>query len=84
VLPRLIKGRTRGPLFVAQRRARNRVGSARTPALGPDTPRRDRCEPAELMAKSGHRKPENLRRYFKPSPQSHARHHQPVPPRSGL
>ncbi|MEU4837018.1 site-specific integrase [Nocardia testacea] len=108
LLHRLIRDRTRGPVFVTHRRP----GPGKYPAdrdVCPDTGRaRLSCDQArdlldaatavdgpgtgwdlhelchsglthlgesgagllELMAKSRHRKPENLRRYFKPSPQA--------------
>ncbi|MGW4720459.1 tyrosine-type recombinase/integrase [Nocardia sp. NPDC004260] len=106
LLPRLIRGRTRGPVFVTHRRP----GPGKYLAdrdLCPDTglarlsydQARDLLDAAtgepgtgwdlhelrhsglthlgesgasllELMAKSRHRKAENLRRYFKPSPQA--------------
>ena len=106
LLPRLTKGRTRGPLFVTHRRpgpgkaaadrdicpdtglARLSYGQARavldaaTATNGPGTGwdlhelrhsglthlGEAGASLVELMAKSRHRKPENLRRYFKPSP----------------
>ncbi|MEU2253812.1 site-specific integrase [Nocardia xishanensis] len=108
LLPRLIKNRTRGPLFVGHRRpgpgkyladrdvcpdtglarlsydqARDLLDTA-TAVAGPGTGWDLHQLPhsglthlgeagaslLELMAKSRHRKPENLRRYFKPSPQA--------------
>ncbi|AXK88490.1 Site-specific recombinase XerD [Nocardia farcinica] len=106
LLPRLTKGRTRGPLFVTHRRpgprkavadrdicphtglARLSYGQARalldaaTATNGPGTGwdlhelrhsglthlGEAGASLLELMAKSRHRKPDNLRRYFKPSP----------------
>jgi hypothetical protein len=44
-----------------------RLGPARVPALGTHPPRRARRQPSMLMAKSRHKKAENVRRYFKPS-----------------
>lgn len=104
LLPRLLKGRTRGPVFVTHRRPGPGRSSApatyaRTPASpGSPTGRPARCwtstPPCEgwdlheyrhsslthlgeagtsllmLMAKSRHKKPENVRRYFKPSPEA--------------
>ena len=108
LLPRLLKGRTRGPVFVTHRRpgpgkvvsprdvcpdtglarlsygqaralldehtaaarAGHGLGSARVPALRPDPPRRAGASLLMLMAKSRHKKPENVRRYFKPSPEA--------------
>ena len=108
LLPRLLKGRTRGPVFITHRRpgpgkvvatrdvcrdtgcARPSYGQARGvldahPAVGgPGTgwdlhDLRHSClthlgeAGASLlmpMAKSRHRKPENLRRYFHPSPEA--------------
>ena len=108
LLPRLIKDRTSGPLFVTHRRpgpgkaaadrdicpdtgrARLSYGQARalldaaTATGGPGTGwdlhelrhsglthlGEAGASLVELMAKSRHRKPENLRRYFKPSPQA--------------
>jgi len=106
LLPRLLKGRTRGPVFVTHRRpgpgkvvsprdvcpntglARLSYGQARalldehTAVHGPGTGW-DLHEYRHsglthlgeagtsllmLMAKSRHKKPENVRRYFKPSP----------------
>ncbi|MEU1728961.1 hypothetical protein [Nonomuraea sp. NPDC005692] len=49
LLPRLLKNRTRGPVFVTH------LGEQRASLL-------------MLMAKSRHKKAENVRRYFKPSP----------------
>lgn len=105
LLPRLLKGRTRGPVFVTHRRpgpgkvvsprdvcpdtglARLSYGQARalldehTVLRGPGTGwdlhvyRHSALTHLEqgasllmLMAKSRHKKPENARRYFKPSP----------------
>jgi len=106
LLPRLLKGRTRGPVFVTARRAgpgkvighrdvcpdtgaaRLSYGQARalldihTATQGPGTGwdlheyrhsalthlGEAGASLLMLMAKSRHRKPENLRRYFKPSP----------------
>jgi site-specific recombinase XerD len=106
LLPRLIKDRTRGPVFATHRRpgpgkaaadrdicpdtglARLSYGQARalldaaTATNGPGTGwdlhelrhsglthlGEAGASLVELMAKSRHRKPENLRRYFKPSP----------------
>ncbi|MCX5103873.1 MULTISPECIES: site-specific integrase [unclassified Streptomyces] len=108
LLPRLLKGRIRGPVFVAHRRpgpgkvvsprdicpdtglARLSYGQARallddhTTVHGPGTgwDLHEYCHSAlthlgeqgasllMLMAKSRHKKPENLRRYFKPSPEA--------------
>ncbi|CAL2074280.1 conserved protein of unknown function [Streptomyces murinus] len=108
LLPRLLKGRTRGPVFVTHRRpgpgkvvsprdvcpdtglARLSHGQARvlldehTTVRGPGTgwDLREYRHSAlthlgeagasllMLMAKSRHKKPENLRRYFKPSPEA--------------
>ncbi|MFD4431061.1 hypothetical protein [Nocardia sp. NPDC058497] len=51
--------------------ARHRLGSARTPAHSGLTHLGESgASLPELMAKSRHRKAENLRRYFKPSPQA--------------
>ncbi|MGF6889648.1 integrase/recombinase XerC [Nocardia sp. GAS34] len=108
LLPRLIKGRTRGPVFVTHRRpgpgkyladrdicpdtglarlsydqARDLLDAA-TATDGPGTGwdlhelrhsgltdlGESGASLLELMAKSRHRKAENLRRYFKPSPQA--------------
>ncbi|MFG1966695.1 tyrosine-type recombinase/integrase [Nonomuraea sp. NPDC049028] len=106
LLPRLLKGRTRGPVFVTHRRpgpgkvvsprdvcpdtslARLSYGQARalldehTALNGPGTGwdlhefrhsalthlGEAGTSLLMLMAKSRHKKPENLRRYFKPSP----------------
>ncbi|MGI5488837.1 tyrosine-type recombinase/integrase [Microtetraspora malaysiensis] len=106
LLPRLLKGRTRGPVFVTARRpgpgkvveprdvcpdtgaARLSYGQARAlldahtamggPGTGWDLHEYRHSALTHLgeagasllmlMAKSRHRKPENLRRYFKPSP----------------
>ncbi|MEU6718045.1 site-specific integrase [Nonomuraea sp. NPDC046802] len=106
LLPRLLKGRTRGPVFVTHRRpgpgkvvsprdvcpdtglARLSYGQARalldqhTALNGPGTGwdlhefrhsalthlGEAGASLLMLMAKSRHKKPENLRRYFKPSP----------------
>ncbi|WP_040839722.1 hypothetical protein [Nocardia brevicatena] len=46
------------------------MGSARTPALRLTHLGESGAGLLELMAKSRHRKVENLRRYFKPSPQA--------------
>ncbi|WP_329084037.1 tyrosine-type recombinase/integrase [Streptosporangium sp. NBC_01469] len=108
LLPRLLKGRTRGPVFVAHRRpgagkvvsardvcpdtglARLSYGQARalldehTATSGPGTGwdlhefrhsalthlGQAGASLLMLMAKSRHKKPENLRRYFKPSPEA--------------
>ncbi len=108
LLPRLIKGRTRGPVFVTHRRpgpgkyladrdvcpdtslARLSYDQAHDlldAATAPDRPGtgwdlhelrhsglthlgESGASLLELMAKSRHRKAENLRRYFKPSPQA--------------
>jgi hypothetical protein len=107
-LPRVLKGRTRGPVFVTHRRpgpgkvvsprdvcpvtglARLSYGQARalldehTALRGPGTgwdlhEYRHSALPQlgelgasllMLMAKSRHKKPENVRRYFKPSPEA--------------
>ncbi|MGN2639339.1 tyrosine-type recombinase/integrase [Nocardia takedensis] len=108
LLPRLIKDRTSGPLFVTHRRpgpgkyladrdicpdtglarlsydqARDLLDAA-TATTGTGTGwdlhelrhsglthlGESGADVLELMAKSRHRKPENLRRYFKPSPQA--------------
>ncbi|GGK98071.1 site-specific integrase [Nocardia jinanensis] len=108
LLPRLLRGRTRGPVFVTHRRpgpgkyltdrdlcpdtglarlsydqARNLLDAA-TALDGPGTGwdlhelrhsglthlGESGASLLELMAKSRHRRPENLRRYFKPSPQA--------------
>ncbi|MFF3573005.1 tyrosine-type recombinase/integrase [Nocardia jiangxiensis] len=108
LLPRLIRGRTRGPVFVTHRRpgpgkyladrdlcpdtglarlsydqARDLLDAA-TATDGPGTGwdlhelrhsglthlGESGASLLELMAKSRHRKAENLRRYFKPSPQA--------------
>ncbi|NEA59644.1 site-specific integrase [Streptomyces sp. SID13666] len=106
LLPRLLKGRTRGPVFVTHRRpgpgkvvsrrdvcpdtglARLSYGQARalldehTALRGPGTGwdlheyrhsslthlGEQGASLLMLMAKSRHKKPENVRRYFKPSP----------------
>lgn len=106
LLPRLLKGRTRGPVFVTHRRAgpgkvvgprdvcpdpdfaRLSYGQARalldghTAVRGPGSGwdlheyrhsalthlGEQGASLLMLMAKSRHKKPENLRRYFKPSP----------------
>ncbi|MEV6154613.1 site-specific integrase [Nonomuraea sp. NPDC052129] len=106
LLPRLLKGRTRGPVFVTHRRpgpgkvvsprdicpdtglARLSYGQARAlldehtalngPGMGWDLHEFRHSALTHLgeagasllmlMAKSRHKKPENLRRYFKPSP----------------
>ncbi|EST22108.1 hypothetical protein N566_26820 [Streptomycetaceae bacterium MP113-05] len=106
LLPRLLKGRTRGPVFVTHRRpgpgkvvssrdvcpdtglARLSYGQARalldehTAVRGPGTGwdlheyrhsglthlGEAGASLLMLMAKSRHKKPENVRRYFKPSP----------------
>ncbi|MFI6597442.1 tyrosine-type recombinase/integrase [Nonomuraea sp. NPDC050536] len=108
LLPRLLKGRTRGPVFVTHRRpgpgkvvsardvcpdtglARLSYGQARalldehTAVGGPGTGwdlhefrhsalthlGQAGASLLMLMAKSRHKKPENLRRYFKPSPEA--------------
>jgi integrase len=108
LLPRLLKGRTRGPVFVTHRRpgpgkivsardvcpdtglARLSYGQARalldehTALRGPGTGwdlheyrhsalthlGEQGASLLMLMAKSRHRKPENVRRYFKPSPEA--------------
>ncbi len=108
LLPRLIRSRTRGPLFTTHRKpgpgkavtdrdvcpdtglARLSYGQARaildavTATSGPGTGwdlhelrhsglthlGEAGATLLELMAKSRHRKPENLKRYFKPSPQA--------------
>ncbi|MFD8218330.1 tyrosine-type recombinase/integrase [Streptomyces sp. NPDC059697] len=108
LLPRLLKGRTRGPVFVTHRRpgpgkvvsprdvcpdtglARLSYGQARalldehTAVRGPGTGwdlheyrhsalthlGEAGASLLMLMAKSRHKKPENLRRYFKPSPEA--------------
>lgn len=107
-LPRLIRGRTHGPVFVTHRRpglgkylaerdicsdtglarlsydqARDLLDAATTtdgPGTGWDLHElrhsglthlgESGASLLELMAKSRHRKAENLRRYFKPSPQA--------------
>ncbi|OEV02632.1 tyrosine-type recombinase/integrase [Streptomyces oceani] len=107
LLPRLLKGRTRGPVFVTHRRpgpgkvvsprdvcpdtgfARLSYGQARalldehTAVRGPGTGwdlheyrhsslshlGEQGASLLMLMAKSRHKKPENVRRYFKPSPE---------------
>ncbi|MEU7749337.1 site-specific integrase [Nonomuraea sp. NPDC049158] len=108
LLPRLLKGRTRGPVFLTHRRpgpgkvvnsrdvcpdtglARLSYGQARalldehTAIGGPGTGwdlhefrhsalthlGQAGASLLMLMAKSRHKKPENLRRYFKPSPEA--------------
>ncbi|MGW2638573.1 site-specific integrase [Streptomyces sp. NPDC001348] len=108
LLPRLLKGRTRGPVFVTHRRpgpgkvvsprdvcpdtglARLSYGQARalldehTAVRGPGTGwdlheyrhsalthlGEQGASLLMLMAKPRHRKPENVRRYFKPSPEA--------------
>ncbi|WP_413115372.1 tyrosine-type recombinase/integrase [Streptomyces sp. CY1] len=108
LLPRLLKGRTRGPVFVTHRRpgpskvvsprdvcpdtglARLSYGQARalldehTALRGPGTGwdlheyrhsalthlGEQGASLLMLMAKSRHKKPENVRRYFKPSPEA--------------
>ncbi|GAB2965954.1 tyrosine-type recombinase/integrase [Streptomyces heilongjiangensis] len=108
LLPRLLKGRTRGPVFVTHRRpgpgkvvssrdvcpdtglARLSYGQARalldehTAVRGPGTGwdlheyrhsglthlGEAGASLLMLMAKSRHKKPENVRRYFKPSPEA--------------
>lgn len=108
LLPRLIRGRTRGPVFVGHRRpgpgkyltdrdvcpdtglarlsydqARDLLDAATAtdgPATGWDLHElrhsglthlgESGASLLQLMAKSRHRRPENLRRYFKPSPQA--------------
>ncbi|MFF6866344.1 tyrosine-type recombinase/integrase [Streptomyces ardesiacus] len=108
LLPRLLKGRTRGPVFVTHRRpgpgkvvsprdvcpdtglARLSYGQARalldehTAIRGPGTGwdlheyrhsalthlGEQGASLLMLMAKSRHKKPENVRRYFKPSPEA--------------
>ncbi|GEB48650.1 MULTISPECIES: tyrosine-type recombinase/integrase [Streptomyces] len=108
LLPRLIKGRTRGPVFTTHRRpgpgkvlsardvcpdtglARLSYGQARalldehTALAGPGTGwdlheyrhsglthlGENGASLPMLMAKSRHKKPENVRRYFKPSPEA--------------
>ncbi|GAA2268524.1 hypothetical protein GCM10010145_48890 [Streptomyces ruber] len=108
LLPRLLKGRTRGPVFVTHRRpgpgkvvsprdvcpdtglARLSYGQARAlldehtavrgPGTGWDLHEYRHSGLTELgvrgasllmlMAKSRHKKPENVRRYFKPSHES--------------
>jgi hypothetical protein len=108
LLPRLLKGRTRGPVFVTARRAGPGkvigprdvcpdTGAAHlsyalldfhTATQGPGTGwdlheyrhsvlthlGEAGASLLMLMAKSRHRKPENLRRCFKPSPNSPALH----------
>ncbi|EMF30821.1 tyrosine-type recombinase/integrase [Streptomyces pseudogriseolus] len=108
LLPRLLRGRTRGPVFVTHRRpgpgkviaprdvcpdtglARLSYGQARalldehTAVRGPGTGwdlheyrhsalthlGEQAASLLMLMAKSRHKKPENVRRYFKPSPEA--------------
>ncbi|ALV49430.1 MULTISPECIES: tyrosine-type recombinase/integrase [Streptomyces] len=108
LLPRLLRGRTRGPVFVTHRRpgpgkvvsprdvcpdtglARLSYGQARalldehTAVHGPGTGwdlheyrhsalthlGEQGASLLMLMAKSRHKKPENVRRYFKPSPEA--------------
>lgn len=108
LLPRLLKGRTRGPVFVTHRRpgpgkvvsprdvcpdtglARLSYGQARAlldehtalrgPGSGWDLHEyrhsalthlgEQGASLLMLMAKSRHKKPENVRRYFKPSPEA--------------
>ncbi|MFB7739485.1 tyrosine-type recombinase/integrase [Streptomyces sp. NPDC056112] len=108
LLPRLLRGRTRGPVFVTHRRpgpgkvvsprdvcpdtglARLSYGQARalldehTAVRGPGTGwdlheyrhsalthlGEQGASLLMLMAKSRHKKPENVRRYFKPSPEA--------------
>ncbi|MBV9023898.1 MAG: site-specific integrase [Streptomycetaceae bacterium] len=108
LLPRLLKGRSRGPVFVTHRRpgpgkavsardvcpetglARLSYGQARalldehTAVRGPGTGwdlhewrhsalthlGEQGASLLMLMAKSRHKKPENVRRYFKPSPEA--------------
>jgi len=108
LLPRLLKGRTRGPVFVAHRKpgpgkvvsardvcpdtglARLSYGQARalldeaTATAGPGTGwdlheyrhsalthlGEQGASLLMLMAKSRHKKPENVRKYFKPSPEA--------------
>lgn len=108
LLPRLLKGRTRGPVFITHRRpgpgkvvsprdvcpdtglARLSYGQARalldehTALRGPGTGwdlhayrhsalthlGEQGASLLMLMAKSRHKKPENVRRYFKPSPEA--------------
>jgi integrase len=108
LLPRLLKGRTRGPVFLTHRRprpgkvlgprdscpdtglARLSYGQARalldahTALHGPGTGwdlhefrhsalthlGEQGASLRLLMAKSRHKKPENVRRYFKPSPEA--------------
>ena len=108
LLPRLLRGRTRGPVFVTHRRpgpgkvvsprdvcpdtglARLSYGQARalldehTAVRGPGTGwdlheyrhsalthlGEQGASLLMLMAKSRHKRPENVRRYFKPSPEA--------------
>ncbi|GAA3354545.1 hypothetical protein GCM10017744_013030 [Streptomyces antimycoticus] len=119
LLPRLLKGRIRGPLFVTHRRpgpgkvvsprdvcpdtgpARLSYGQSRAllgehtaprgPGTGWDLHEYRHCALTHLgeqgasllmlMAKSRHKKPENVRRCFKPSPEGHRRAHQLARPR---
>ncbi|QNT92458.1 hypothetical protein HEP81_02132 [Streptomyces griseofuscus] len=99
LLPRLLRGRTRGPVFVTHRRpgpgkvvsprdvcpdtglARLSCGQARAPldehtaVRGPGTGAlthlgEQGASLLMLMVKSRHKKPENVRRSFKPSPEA--------------
>jgi integrase len=49
LLPRLLKGRIRGPVFVTHRRTRagHRLGPARVPPFRPDPPPRAGCLPTD-------------------------------------
>lgn len=112
LLPRLLKGRTRGPVFVTHRRpgpgkvvspARRVPGHRAGPAVvraGPHAagrahrPRRQKrhewrhsglTHPGEagasllmLMARSRHKEPENVRKYFHPSAEAIAGGHEPA------
>ncbi|MEV0151954.1 MULTISPECIES: hypothetical protein [unclassified Nonomuraea] len=120
LLPRLLKGRTRGPVFLTHRRpgpgpgkvvsprdlcpdtglARLSYGQARalldqhTALNGPGTGwdlhefrhsalthlGEAGASLLMLMARSRHKKPENLRRYFQPLTAGHRRDHQPARP----
>ncbi|WP_231390452.1 site-specific integrase [Nocardia sp. CNY236] len=81
LLPRLIKDRTAGPLFVTHRdrhrRSRDRLGPARTQALRAHPPRRGRCQPAgtdgQIPTPQG-REPSSL---LQTVPAGDARPHQP-------
>jgi hypothetical protein len=80
LLPRLLKGRTRGPVFVTHRALLDEHTAVRGPGTGWDLHEYRHSSLTHLgeagasllmlMAKSRHKKPENIHRYFKPSPES--------------